>query len=105
MVMHGPDGRDYNNRIVFIEVARPKRLVYKHEPDKDSEPASHETTVTFAAQGDKTKVTLRMLFSSTAERDHIVKTYGAIEGGKQTLGRLAEYLPWMSGERERPIEK
>jgi len=27
----------------------------------------------------------------------VVKEYGAIEGGKQTLGRLAEYLPGMVG--------
>jgi hypothetical protein len=27
--MHGPDGVDYQNRIVFIEVLRPERLVEK----------------------------------------------------------------------------
>ena len=29
-VMHGPDGRDYQNKIVFIEVLKPERLVYRH---------------------------------------------------------------------------
>src|SRR5258706_7128695 len=29
-VMHGPDGRDYQNKITFIEVVKPERLVYKH---------------------------------------------------------------------------
>jgi uncharacterized protein YndB with AHSA1/START domain len=32
--MHGPDGWDYRNRIVYLEVARPERIVYKHEPRK-----------------------------------------------------------------------
>ena len=28
-VMHGPDGRDYQNRITYLEVVKPQRLVYK----------------------------------------------------------------------------
>ncbi len=35
---------------------------------------------------------MRMLFPSAEARDHVVKAYGAIEGAKQTLGRLAELL-------------
>jgi len=33
-----------------------------------------------------------MLFKSAAERELVVREYGAIEGGKQTLERLAEHL-------------
>src|SRR5512146_2810578 len=29
-VMHGPDGRDYQNKIVYVEVTPPERLVYDH---------------------------------------------------------------------------
>ena len=43
-------------------------------------------------EGGKTKLTLRMVFESAAGRDRVVKKYGAIEGGKQTLERLAAYL-------------
>ena len=28
--MHGPDGRNYKNKILYIEVLRPERLVYQH---------------------------------------------------------------------------
>lgn len=28
--MHGPDGVDYKNKIVFIEIAKPARIVYDH---------------------------------------------------------------------------
>ena len=28
-VMHGPDGVDYQNKIVYIEIVKPERLVYK----------------------------------------------------------------------------
>jgi len=95
LTMRGPDGRDYKNRIVFIEVAKPERLVYKHEPEPGSEPVSFQTTVTFVERESKTEVTVRMLFPSAQARDHVVKTYGAIDGLNQTLGRLAEHLEEM----------
>ena len=94
-VMHGPDGRDYQNKITYIEVVRPKRLVYKHGGEEGLEPVQFQTTVTFDEQGGKTTLTMRGIFTSAAERDRVVKEYGAIEGGKQTLGRLSEYLAKM----------
>jgi hypothetical protein len=30
-------------------------------------------------------------------RDHIIKTYNALEGGKQTVDRLAGYLAQLGG--------
>lgn len=29
-IMHGPDGQDYANKIVYDEIALPERLVYTH---------------------------------------------------------------------------
>jgi uncharacterized protein YndB with AHSA1/START domain len=89
-VMHGPDGTDYQNKIVFLEIVKPERIVYDHV----SGPKFH-VTVTFEEQGGRTKLTLRMLFATAAERDNVVEKFGAIEGAKQTLGRLADYLPGM----------
>jgi hypothetical protein len=40
-------------------------------------------------------LTMRSLFASAAERDRVVKEVGAIEGGNQTLDRLAEHLAKM----------
>jgi len=94
-VMHGPDGRDYANRIVYVEVARPGRLVYKHVPGPGDEPVRFDVTVTFEEQDGKTHLTMQMVFPSKVARDHIVKTYGAEEGAKQTLGRLAGYVTEM----------
>ena len=91
-VMHGPDGRDYKNKITFSEVVKSERLVYAHSGGEDVEPVQFHVTVMFADQGGKTKLTMGSLFSSAAERDRVVKEYGAIEGGNQTLARLAEHL-------------
>jgi len=96
--MHGPDGTDYPSQSVFIEVVKPERIVYSMSGGKKGDPAHHfEATWTFEAQGDKTKLTLRMLFPSAEVREYVVKTYGAIEGGNQTLDRLGEHLKKSSG--------
>ena len=91
-VMHGPDGTDYDNRIVYTEVVEPERLVYSHDAGEDDDPYRFQVTVTFAERAGKTELTMRSLFGSVAARDYVVKEFGAIEGGLQTLDRLAEHL-------------
>jgi uncharacterized protein YndB with AHSA1/START domain len=92
--MHGPDGTDYPNLTTFLVVEPPKRLVYDHG-ENDERPRMFQTTVTFEQQGKQTLLTLRALFDTAAERDRVCAEVGAIEGGKQTLARLAEFLPKM----------
>jgi uncharacterized protein YndB with AHSA1/START domain len=101
-IMHGPDGVDYKNRIVYLEVAKPERLVYKHDPEEGSEPVNHQVTMTFVEEGDKTRLTMHMLFRSAAAREYVVKKHRAIEGANQTLERLAEHLPQMAAATKIP---
>ena len=96
-IMHGPDGTDYKNKIVFLEVVKPQRLIYKHAGDADTEPVTFQATVTFTEQGDKTKLIMRMLFDSAEERENVVAKYGAVEGANQTLDRLTEHLTHLNG--------
>jgi uncharacterized protein YndB with AHSA1/START domain len=91
-IMHGPDGTDYPNKIVYTEVVPPERLAYTHGSDDGDESGQFQVTVTFTDQDGKTRLTMRSLFASAEERDKVVKEYGAIEGGNQTLDRLAEHL-------------
>jgi len=92
--MHGPDGTDYPNENTFLEVVKPERIVYSLSGGKKGDSGVQaQVTWTFEALGDKrTRLTLRMVFPTVAMRDHVEKTYGATEGGKQTLARLAEHL-------------
>jgi uncharacterized protein YndB with AHSA1/START domain len=90
-LMHGPDGTDYDNKVTFVEVVKPERLVYNHGPDHEGGAPPFEVTVTFQEEGRKTRLTLRLLFGSAEERDRAVE-FGAVEGGNQTLERLADYL-------------
>jgi len=97
-VLHGPDGTDYPNRSVFIEVVKPERIVFSHGGGREGGPGTHfEATWTFdALEGNKTRATARMVFESAADRERVVEEFGAIEGGHQTLGRLAGYLAKMA---------
>src|SRR5271154_1338675 len=96
-VMHGPDGRDYQNRITYQDIVPPQRIVYPHAGSGDEVGAVRfTTTVTFAelkgASGARTRITMRMDFPSAAERDRVVKDHGADKGQAQTLARLAKYV-------------
>ena len=91
-VMDGPDGRDYQNEQVYVEIAEPERLVYRHASDPQ-----FLMTVTFAEDAGRTKLTARMVFESAGLRDKTVKAFGAVDGLRQTLGRLGEYVTQMKG--------
>jgi uncharacterized protein YndB with AHSA1/START domain len=100
-VMHGPDGANYPNKHVFKEIVKPERIVFSHGGRREHGPGvSSVVTWTFDAVGTgRTKVTIRMIFPSAADRDFVVKEFGAIEGGKQTLERLGEYLAKISNSK------
>jgi uncharacterized protein YndB with AHSA1/START domain len=91
-VMHGPNGRNYQNRITFDEIVKPERIAYHHGGGDDVEPVQFRTMVTFDDLGAKTRVTLRGTFPSAEERARVIWEYGADKGLVQTLARLGEYV-------------
>jgi uncharacterized protein YndB with AHSA1/START domain len=92
LVMHGPDGVDYKNKIVYSEVVEPERLVYRHTGEAGYEPVKIQVTVTFEDRGGKTDLMMRMVFESAAERENVIKKYGADKGAVETLARLQKHL-------------
>jgi len=90
--MHGPNGRDYKSRIVYLQVERPVFLAYKQAGEGADAGMQFHATVTLGEMSGKTSLTLRILFATTEERDHNVKTYHSMEGGTQTLERLAQHV-------------
>jgi uncharacterized protein YndB with AHSA1/START domain len=96
-VMHGPDGRNYQNLITFEEIVPPQRIVFRHGGseiggDDAMEPVQFRTTILFEDLGGKTRLTWRGDFPSAAERDRVVKEYGAAQGLVQNLERLAAFV-------------
>ena len=93
--MHGPDGVDYPNRMDFIEVVKNERLYYKHGTGDENDSNFFMVTVTFEEIDGKTKLTMSSEFSNAEFREMVIRDHGAIEGGKQTMNKLAEYLKTM----------
>jgi uncharacterized protein YndB with AHSA1/START domain len=92
-VMHGPDGRDYQNRVTYDEIVPPERIVYHHGGGDDVEPVQFRTTVTLEDLGNgKTRLTWHGQFPSAEERARVVKDYGADKGLGETMARLAAYV-------------
>lgn len=91
-VMHGPDGRDYQNRVTFDEIVAPECIAYHHGGGEDVEPVQFKTVVIFDDLGGKTRLTWRAKFPSAAERDRVIRDYGADKGLAQTLARLTDYV-------------
>jgi uncharacterized protein YndB with AHSA1/START domain len=90
--MHGPDGRDYPNVVTYIEVKRPEKLVWAHGTVEKETPHFHSSVTLEDLGGGKTNLTMRAVFPSEAELKKVIKEYNAVEGGKQTLARLKDYL-------------
>jgi uncharacterized protein YndB with AHSA1/START domain len=84
-VMHGPDGVDYKNHSVFIEVVRPERIAFRHLNGP-----YYDASVTFSEEAGGTRVTWRMRFDNP---DVFGKLKSLIvEANGQNMDRLAALL-------------
>jgi uncharacterized protein YndB with AHSA1/START domain len=93
IVMCAPDGAEYPCGGVYREIVKPERLVFTNLAlDKDGNPIIDGlTTVTFAAHGAKTKLTLRT--RATALVSYAAQMLDGMEAGwTQSLERLGEEL-------------
>jgi uncharacterized protein YndB with AHSA1/START domain len=87
LVMHGPDGTDYDNRSVFTEVVANKKIAYEHL-------SGHHfiATIEFEAQGNNTLMHWEMLFPTKEEYHQFVHEYKVGESLQQNIERLAQYI-------------
>ena len=93
IVMRAPDGNDYPMRGVFREVVRPERLVFTNiaVDEKDQPIIDGLTTVTFAEEGGKTKITVRT--RGKAVKPVAVQYLQGMEmGWSQSLEKLADFI-------------
>jgi uncharacterized protein YndB with AHSA1/START domain len=90
--MHGPDGTDYPNRIVFRTIEPTTRIVYENSWDLPDAPLDFTVVVTFATEGEGTRLILHMTFANDAAMQTAVERYGVLNGGVETFERIAEYV-------------
>lgn len=89
---YGPDGVDYPNTNVFVEVVISERIVFKHAVFPH-----FLATACFEDLDGKTKLTYRTVFEEDAAVFDKVNTY-AVPGAEQTMDRLEAHLASMSGK-------
>ena len=93
LVLHGPNGTDYHNEKVFVEIIKPERIVFRHlQPMHDFEMAM----IFSEAVGRKTKLTWRMVFDS-AEACAKIRSL-VTEANEQNYDRLEAFL------KKQPLE-
>lgn len=97
-VMHGPDGTDFQEWISWTEIAPPERIALLHGESR-GDPNAFTSVLTFTPDGAATRIEMRMVFPTRERRDEVVEKYHAIEGGQQTLGKLAAYVTGLVQER------
>lgn len=97
--MHGPDGTDYPNKTLYLEVEKHRKLVYDHGGNDERAPL-FRVEVLFAEKSGQTKMDMRMILASpeaAAETKKFIKQ----AGGNATWDRLAEYLEKESSGTEK----
>lgn len=88
--MHGPDGVDYPNKTIYLEVEQHKKLVYDHGGN-DDRPPLFRVTVLFSEAGGRTTMDMTMTLP-TPEAAEETRKFVKKAGGNATWDRLAEYL-------------
>jgi uncharacterized protein YndB with AHSA1/START domain len=88
VTMHGPEGADYPNRSVFLDIQEPSRIVFEHES-----PHVFRMTIELAGESGKTRMLWRMRFESPAERDRVASVVA--HANEQNFDRLEAELATM----------
>jgi len=92
-VMRFPDGHELKMNFVFLEVEKPKRLVWQ-STDHGQRSEGHPTsviTITLEDMGDRTMWKMVARFHSTAERDAAI-AIGFSKPIEASSDRLVDYL-------------
>jgi uncharacterized protein YndB with AHSA1/START domain len=84
-IMLGPDGKDYKNRSVFLEIKKPKKIVIKHIT-----PPHFILTITLDEEDGKTRVDWSPVFETVEMRNNIAKIVK--NANEENLNRLEKEI-------------
>ena len=86
LTMHGPDGKNYRNKAVYLEIIPFSKISFDHFAP------NFKTTINFEVQSDQTSISWQMLFETADLFNIVVKTFKADEGLEQNITKLKDYL-------------
>ena len=90
LTMHGPDGKNYRNKAVYVEIIPFSKISFDHFAP------NFKTTINFEVQSDQTRISWQMLFETADLFDVVVITFKADEGLEQNITKLKDYLASLS---------
>jgi uncharacterized protein YndB with AHSA1/START domain len=96
--MHGPDGTNYENKTLYLEVEKYAKLVYDHGGNDERAPL-FRVTATFSDLGGKTLLQMSMV-CPTPEAAEASRKIIKNARGESTWDRLGEYLGKRLGDKE-----
>ncbi|NYI57380.1 SRPBCC domain-containing protein [Cellulomonas soli] len=102
VVMHSPDGTDYENLYLFDEVRPTRGLTYVHQGSEEWGLGPSRTVVLLdedEALPRRTRVTMRTSYASDEDRRRHLEDFHAADGARQLLERLERVAT--SGRRAR----
>ena len=86
LTMHGPDGKDYPNKSMFIEIVPLKKIVFQHfNPN-------YIATIIFEPKEKETLLEWAMLFETIELFETVIKVFKADEGLHQNVEKFENYL-------------
>ncbi|TPG39929.1 SRPBCC family protein [Flavobacterium pectinovorum] len=91
LTMHGPDGKNYQNRSTFVEIVPFKKIVFQHYNP------NYLATIIFESKENKTVLDWTGVFETDELYETVVKVFKADEGLIQNVDKLEEYLQTQIG--------
>jgi len=93
LAMHGPGGKKYPNKSLFIEIDPFKKIVFQHfNPN-------YLATIIFEPREKETFMTWTMLFDTIELFETVVKVFKADEGLEQNVEKLENYLASLQSKK------
>jgi len=86
LTMHGPDGKRYPNKSLFIEIVPFEKIVFQHFNPH------YLATIIFIPKEKQTLLKWTMLFETAELFETVVKVFKADEGLNQNVEKLENYL-------------
>jgi hypothetical protein len=84
--MRGPDGKNFPNKSIFIEIVQHEKIVFQHfNPN-------YLATIVFTPREKQTLMDWTMQFETTELFETVVNVFKADEGFKQNVEKLIAYI-------------
>lgn len=91
-IMHGPDGTDYPNKIRFKEIDQFKSIRFMHFGEDETNNPFYQEISFIIHSKESCEIIMMAEFDSVETLEYLVSNFNALEGGKQTLNRLGNFV-------------